>query len=78
MTVATANGIDFGTSTSIVFTNGVATASVVLYKAESVLLTASDGTINATGNSHELAVSVLPSSFSKLAVSLASPQVNGA
>ncbi|MHA8102750.1 hypothetical protein PQG46_13015, partial [Aquirufa nivalisilvae] len=78
VTVATANGTDFGTSTSIVFTNGVATASVVLYKAESALLTASDGTINATGNSHELAVSVLPSSFSKLAVSLASPQVNGA
>ncbi|MHA8105416.1 invasin domain 3-containing protein [Aquirufa nivalisilvae] len=77
VTVATANGTDFGTSTNIVFTNGVATASVVLYKAESALLTASDGTIHATGNSHELAVSVLPSSFSKLAVSLASPQVNG-
>ncbi|TBH71831.1 hypothetical protein EWU22_11100, partial [Aquirufa nivalisilvae] len=77
VTVATANGTDFGTSTSIVFTNGVATASVVLYKAESALLTASDGTINATGNSHELAVTVSPATFSKLAVSLASPQVNG-
>ncbi|MHA8102749.1 hypothetical protein PQG46_13010, partial [Aquirufa nivalisilvae] len=77
VTVATANGTDFGTSTSIVFTNGVATASVVLYKAESALLTASDGTIHATGNSHELAVTVSPATFSKLAVSLASPQVNG-
>ncbi|MFL0163433.1 hypothetical protein, partial [Aquirufa salirivi] len=35
VTVATANGTNFGTATSIVFTNGVATASVVLYKAES-------------------------------------------
>ncbi|WP_415711125.1 hypothetical protein, partial [Aquirufa beregesia] len=53
------------------------TASVVLYQAESALITTTDGTINATGNSHELSVTVLPATFSKLAVSLASPQVNG-
>ncbi|WP_166233208.1 hypothetical protein, partial [Aquirufa beregesia] len=54
-----------------------ATASVVLYQAESALITTTDGTINATGNSHELSVTVLPATFSKLVVSLASPQVNG-
>ncbi|MHA8054283.1 hypothetical protein, partial [Aquirufa sp. OSTEICH-129A] len=77
VTVATANGTNFGTATNIVFTDGIATVSVVLYKAESALLTATDGTINANGNSHELAVSVLPASFNKLAVSLTSPQLNG-
>ncbi|WP_164969664.1 beta strand repeat-containing protein, partial [Aquirufa rosea] len=77
VTVATANGTTFGTATNIVFTNGVATSSIVLYKAENALVTVTDGTINSTGNSHELAVEVLPASFSKLAVSLASPQING-
>ncbi|MDF5691829.1 hypothetical protein, partial [Aquirufa aurantiipilula] len=61
----------------VVFTNGIATASMVLYKAESAVIRTTDGTISATGNTHELPVTVLAASFSKLAVSLASPQVNG-
>ncbi|MHA8064941.1 beta strand repeat-containing protein, partial [Aquirufa aurantiipilula] len=61
----------------VVFTNGIATASIILYKAESAVIRTTDGTISATGNTHELPVTVLAASFNKLAVSLASPQVNG-
>ncbi|WP_166233206.1 hypothetical protein, partial [Aquirufa beregesia] len=62
--------------TSLTFTNGVATASMVLYKAESATIAATDGSIVAAG-ADRLSVTASESSFSKLAVSLASPQVNG-
>ncbi|WP_164969680.1 hypothetical protein, partial [Aquirufa rosea] len=63
-------------ATSLTFTEGVATASMALYKAESATINATDGTINSnTGGT--LNVTVSPTTFSKLAVSLASPQTNG-
>ncbi|MHA8062370.1 hypothetical protein PQG22_13970, partial [Aquirufa beregesia] len=61
---------------SLTFTNGVATASMVLYKAESATIAATDGSIVAAG-ADRLSVTVLPATFSKLAVSLTSPQSNG-
>ncbi|MHA8102761.1 hypothetical protein PQG46_13070, partial [Aquirufa nivalisilvae] len=48
----------------------------VLYKAESSTVSATDGTISSTGGDR-LSVTVSPASYSKLAVSLATPQVNG-
>ncbi|WP_161566850.1 beta strand repeat-containing protein, partial [Aquirufa nivalisilvae] len=76
-TAPAVGGTDFGTGTSLTFTNGVATASMSLYKAETATVVATDGTISTVG-ADRLSVVVSPSSFSKLAVSLASPQVNGA
>ncbi|MHA8062349.1 beta strand repeat-containing protein, partial [Aquirufa beregesia] len=75
-TAPTVAGTDLGTGTSLTFTNGVATASMVLYKAESATIAATDGSIVAAG-ADRLSVTVSQASFSKLAVSLASPQVNG-
>ncbi|MHA8054297.1 hypothetical protein, partial [Aquirufa sp. OSTEICH-129A] len=69
-------GTNFGTGTSMTFTAGVASASMILYKAESATVNASDGTINSnTGGT--LNVTVGSSTMTKLAVSLASPQING-
>ncbi|AWL09160.1 Non-specific serine/threonine protein kinase [Aquirufa nivalisilvae] len=67
---------DFGTATSVSFTNGVATVSMSLYKVESALIVATDGSVTTSG-SDRLSVSVSPAVFSKLALSLAGPQING-
>ncbi|MHA8065002.1 hypothetical protein, partial [Aquirufa aurantiipilula] len=63
--------------TSLTFTAGVATGSMVLYKAESATVNASDGTINSnTGGT--LNVTVSSSTMTKLGtVTMASPQTNG-
>ncbi|WP_459465279.1 beta strand repeat-containing protein, partial [Aquirufa sp. OSTEICH-129A] len=75
-TTPTVAGTNFGTGTSMTFTAGVASASMILYKAESATVNASDGTINSnTGGT--LNVTVGSSTMTKLAVSLASPQING-
>ena len=75
-TVPTVASTDFGTATSLTFTAGVASGTMILYKAESATVNASDGTINSnTGGT--LNVTVSPSTMTKLAVSLTSPQVNG-
>ncbi|WP_459484631.1 beta strand repeat-containing protein, partial [Aquirufa nivalisilvae] len=75
-TTPTVAGTNFGTATSLTFTAGVATGSMVLYKAESATVNATDGTINSnTGGT--LNVTVSPATFSKLVVSLTSPQING-
>ncbi|WP_161566874.1 hypothetical protein, partial [Aquirufa nivalisilvae] len=76
VTVPTVGGTDFGTATSLSFTNGVATASMILYKSELATIAATDGTIVAAG-SDRLSVTASESSFSKLVVSLTSPQING-
>ncbi|MHA8056957.1 hypothetical protein VR611_13520, partial [Aquirufa nivalisilvae] len=67
---------DFGTATSVTFSNGVATVSMSLYKVESALIVATDGSVTTSG-SDRLSVSVSPAVFSKLALSLAGPQING-
>ncbi|MHA8062350.1 hypothetical protein PQG22_13870, partial [Aquirufa beregesia] len=76
VTEPTVAGTNFGSSTSLTFTNGVATANLVVYKAESALISATDGSISSAGGD-QLAVTVGESSFIKLAVSLTSPQTNG-
>ncbi|MHA8102171.1 invasin domain 3-containing protein [Aquirufa nivalisilvae] len=72
----TVASIDFGTATSVSFSNGVATVSMSLYKVESALIVATDGSVTTSG-SDRLSVSVSPAVFSKLALSLAGPQING-
>ncbi|MFL0163398.1 beta strand repeat-containing protein, partial [Aquirufa salirivi] len=75
-TTPTVAGTNFGTATSLTFTAGVATGSMILYKAEAAAVNATDGTINSnTGGT--LAVTVSESSMTKLAVSLTSPQISG-
>ncbi|CAM4362569.1 hypothetical protein EWU23_13460 [Cytophagaceae bacterium 50C-KIRBA] len=43
------NSTAFGTSTSLTFTNGVATASLNLFRAETATIQVSDGTLSSTG-----------------------------
>ncbi|WP_164969673.1 hypothetical protein, partial [Aquirufa rosea] len=75
-TVPTVASVNVGQATSLTFSNGVATASLVVYRAESTNLAATDGTISAAGTDR-LSLTVSPSSYTKLAVSLATPQING-
>ncbi|MBZ1327734.1 beta strand repeat-containing protein, partial [Aquirufa aurantiipilula] len=75
-TVPTVGGINFGSTTNLTFTDGVATASMVLFKAESASVAVTDGAISAAG-ADRLAVAVSATTFNKLAVSLTSPQING-
>ncbi|MBZ1327201.1 beta strand repeat-containing protein, partial [Aquirufa aurantiipilula] len=76
VTAPTVSDTNFGTATSITFTNGVGTANLKLYKAESALVSATDGSISSTGGDR-LGITVGESTFTKLAVSLTSPQTNG-
>ncbi|MHA8099959.1 gliding motility-associated C-terminal domain-containing protein [Aquirufa aurantiipilula] len=43
------NSVAFGTSSSITFTNGVATATLDLFRAETALIQVSDGTLSSSG-----------------------------
>ncbi|WP_164969670.1 hypothetical protein, partial [Aquirufa rosea] len=76
VTNPTVAGINFGTATSLTFTNGVATGTMYLYKAEAANIVANDGSIFSSG-ADRLSVTVGELTFSKLAVSLTSPQTNG-
>jgi|GEM_PF-1703243 len=67
--------IDFGTSTTITFTEGVATSIMTLYNDEEASISATDNNINATG--HELAVDVSYTSSAYLGISGNSTQVAG-
>ena len=66
VTNPTVDGTNFGTATGITFTAGVATGTMYLYKAETALITATDGAINA--NSHKLTVVVHGAEAVKLAI----------
>ena len=65
----TGAAIAFGSSTTITFTNGVASVSsgsngvLALYKAESAIISVSDGTITSTG-SDRLSINVVPATIS--------------
>jgi hypothetical protein len=61
------NAVAFGTPTMLTFTAGVATCSLVLYKAETALINVADGETTAAG--HELSVAVT-STVSTFALSL--------
>jgi serine protease len=56
-----------GTSTSLTFTNGVATASMILYKAESATVSVTDESISSSGLDR-LTVTVVADTASKLTV----------
>ncbi|HEV8409858.1 MAG TPA: invasin domain 3-containing protein, partial [Gemmatimonadaceae bacterium] len=45
----TVSATNFGSATSVTFTSGVATASMVLVKTETAVVAATDGTVSATG-----------------------------
>jgi hypothetical protein len=77
----TANG--FGANTTITFSNGVATVSgssngvMRLYRAQSAVISVTDGTISSNGTD-QLTVTVSPASLGKFTWSITSPQTNGA
>ncbi|RXK52633.1 hypothetical protein ESB04_03005 [Aquirufa rosea] len=58
----TINSNDVGVSSTVNFTNGVATVSMVLYKAEEAKISAADGTIT-TSDADKLTVTVSPTTF---------------
>jgi gliding motility-associated-like protein len=68
-------GTAFGTGTTISFTSGTATGSLILYKAENALVTVSEGSINA--NSHKLSVAVDAAPENYFAVTGTGAQVAG-
>ncbi|MEI8273412.1 MAG: cadherin-like domain-containing protein, partial [Paludibacter sp.] len=65
----TGTNVSFGNSTTITFTNGVATVSagnngvLTLYKAESAIISVTDGTITSTG-SDRLSINAIPANIS--------------
>ncbi|MHA8100181.1 hypothetical protein VR479_12890, partial [Aquirufa aurantiipilula] len=67
---------DFGTATSVTFSDGVATASMSLYKVESASISVTDGSLTANGGG-ELPVSVSVAAFAKFSVAIAGPQTSG-
>ncbi len=74
------NSVDqnFGSAnTSLTFTTGVASGTMKLYKAESAVIVASDGTINSSG-SDRLSVTVNPGSATRLIVTGSASQTAGA
>ncbi|WP_269025897.1 hypothetical protein, partial [Aquirufa nivalisilvae] len=58
------------------FTNGVATASMSLYKVESASISVTDGSLTSSGGG-ELSVSVSVGTFAKFSLALAGPQTSG-
>jgi Domain of unknown function DUF11 len=82
VTNSSGTAIAFGTATAITFTSGAAIVSgsnngvMVLYKAESATISATDGSISSSG-SDRLSVTVSATSMNKFALSLTSPQTNG-
>lgn len=67
----TAAATNLGTATAITFTSGVATASLVLVKVESALITATDGTISTAAAGDKLAVTVSAAAANAAASTLA-------
>ena len=82
VTDKTGAAIAFGTPTTITFTNGIATVAgaangrLTLYKAETAVVSVTDGTILTTG-SDRLSPTVSAAALNKFAVALASPQTSG-
>ncbi|MBI4543961.1 MAG: Ig-like domain-containing protein, partial [Gemmatimonadetes bacterium] len=73
---STGTPVSFGNPTSLVFTNGVATTRLWLYKAETAVIAATDGTLSATG-SDRLTITVLPANLASFSLTLNASQTNG-
>jgi hypothetical protein len=75
---------NFGTATTITFSNGVATVSglsnglMTLYKAEAATIAASDGAGASSTGADRLTVTVSAGNLAQFALSLTSPQANAA
>ncbi|MHA8071868.1 invasin domain 3-containing protein [Aquirufa ecclesiirivi] len=67
---------EFGSTVNLTFSNGLANAVIILYKAEIATISATDGITN-TPKEGELQVEVVNSTFVKLEVTLAPQQVVG-
>ncbi|MHA8104917.1 invasin domain 3-containing protein [Aquirufa nivalisilvae] len=67
---------EFGSTVNLTFTNGIANAVIILYKAETATISATDGVVN-TPKEGELQVEVVNSTFVKLEVTLAPQQTVG-
>jgi len=82
ITNSTGSVVNFGTVTTITFTNGVANVSgsnngsMTLYKAENATIVANDGPITTTG-SDRLGVTVNEAALANFFLSFTSPQING-
>ena len=82
VTNSSGSAVAFNTSTSINFTNGVATVSgsangvLRLLRAQTALVSATDGTIGSSGTDN-LSVTVSPSALGKFGLTLATPQTSG-
>ncbi len=59
----TVAGTAFGTGTTLNFASGIATGSMSLYKVETALVSATDGTISSTGHILSVVVSPIPASY---------------
>ncbi len=66
----------FGTSTSLSFTNGVATGSMILTKVETAFIKVTDGTIN-TSNNYDLEVAVNHAANNYFAITGSATQTAG-
>ena len=71
----TVGGINFGSTTTLNFTGGSVTASMTLYKTETALVSASDGSINAS--THYLSVIVSNATPNYLAITGSGTQTAG-
>lgn len=67
VTAPTVAGTTFGSSTSLTFTNGVATAAMVLFKSESAVIAVTDGSLSSSGSGN-LAVAVSAATANKLVI----------
>jgi len=82
VTSKTGTAVNFGTATTITFSNGVATVSgssngvMTLFKVETATIAVTDGAISA-GGVDRLTVTVSAGTLAKFALSLTSPQTNG-
>jgi len=66
-TKPTVGGVDLGGATTVAFTDGVGTAALIAYKAESASLDASDGTIDTNGaDDRDLDLTVDPAALGLL------------
>ena len=77
-TVPTVDGVNFGTATSITFTNGVATGAMRLYKAEIATISVLEGTFTSgTGTLTATVAAAAQSAISRVTPSSSTPSITG-
>ena len=67
--------VNFGTATTITFTDGVATSTMKLYRAQTVSVDVTDGTYGSSGDAaYDLDLTVSPAGLSSYAITATTPQ----